>query len=110
MQSHTLSTDSPTHLLDLSLRAQLHLGQLGHGGCSPLEHAPHLGVQDHGPLGLMSRFHDLRVHQHQQGLGGRRLRPVHAHCPCEYTQTHTHFTSLTTCGQQVFSNIVESDG
>lgn len=80
-------------LLELSVRTQLDLRDVGHGGRNPLQHAPELRVEDH-VLRATTELPDIRVHYDQCSPGRLHLRPVHTECPCStdkrgfYRQLH----------------------
>lgn len=81
------------HLLELSVRTQLDLRDVGHGGRNPLQHAPELRVEGH-VLRATTELPDIRVHYDQCSPGRLHLRPVHTECPCStdkrgfYRQLH----------------------
>lgn len=69
------------HLLELSVRTQQDLGDVSHGGCHPLQHAPELRVEGH-VLRSMPELPDIGVHYKQRGPGSLHLSPVHTESPC----------------------------
>lgn len=76
-----LVVNERVHLLELSVRTQQDLGDVSHGGCRPLQHAPELRVQGR-VLRAAPELPDVRVHYEQHGPGSLHLSPVHTESPC----------------------------
>lgn len=95
-------TGDETHLLQLSLGAQLDVRDVGHGGGHPLQHGPELGVEG-GVLRAAPALPDVGVGDDEGGPGGlRRQSPVHAERPCS---TDMHQSALIRTDRMVPSRL-----